>query len=109
MISASFIFSQTEVTEEFLELDAMIARAAEATDGFLGKENWVSEDGTKRNSIYYWRDGTALAPFTRHPLHLEAKRHYQEWYGGFHVVISEVTKSYGDGAFQHITPNTRAR
>ena len=92
-----------------LPSDKLIAEAAEATDGFLGKESWFSEDRQKRNSVYYWRDKTALGEFARHPKHQEAKRQYERWYGGFHVVISEVTKSYGDGAFAHITPNARDR
>ena len=107
MISASFIFTETDLTDEFFELDAMIADAAEATPGFLGKEAWITPDGGKKNSIYYWEDSTALRAFSTHPLHLKAKKRYDEWYGGFHVVISEVTKSYGDGAFDHLTPNSR--
>lgn len=39
----------------------------------------------------------------------EAKRQYQQWYKGFHIVISEVIRSYGDGALDHITPNARQR
>ena len=107
MISASFIFTETDLDQEFFRLDGLIAEAAEATPGFLGKENWMTADRGKRNSIYYWKDQTALKAFSSHPLHLEAKQQYQKWYGGFHVVISEVVKSYGDGAFDHVTPNNR--
>lgn len=107
MLSASFIFTETALDDEFFRLDGLIAQAAEDTDGFLGKENWQTADGTKRNSIYYWQDQVALQAFSRHPLHQKAKQEYQKWYGGFHVVISEVVKSYGDGAFDHITPNNR--
>ncbi len=107
MISASFIFTETDLDEEFFKLDAMIAEAAEKTPGFLGKEGWVTPDGGKKNSVYYWEDQTALRAFSTHPLHLEAKAQYAKWYGGFHVVISEVIKSYGDGAFAHLTPNNR--
>jgi len=39
---------------------------------------------------------------------VEAKREYQRWYRGYHIVISEIVKSYGDGAFAHFTPNVRA-
>lgn len=107
MISASFIFTETDLDDEFFRLDGLIAQAAEATPGFLGKENWVTSDGAKKNSIYYWEDKAALKVFSSHPLHLEAKRQYQKWYGGFHVVISEVVKSYGDGTLAHVTPNNR--
>lgn len=109
MFSASFIFTERELDDEFFALDAKIEAAAAATDGFLGKESWVSVDGSKRNSVYYWRDREALGVFSRHPLHLEAKRQYERWYSGFHVVIAEVVKSYGDSAWSHATPNERAR
>ncbi|MEL6682329.1 MAG: DUF4188 domain-containing protein [Pseudomonadota bacterium] len=107
MISASFIFTETDLDDEFFALDAMIAQAAEATPGFVGKENWVSTNGSTKNSIYYWADKASLAAFSAHPRHLEAKKKYMKWYGGFHVVISEVVKSYGDGAVRHLTPNNR--
>ncbi len=107
MLSASFIFRETDLDDAFFRLDGLIAQAAEATPGFLGKENWVTADGAKKNSIYYWQDQAALKALSTHPLHLEAKKQYQKWYGGFHVVISEVVKSYGDGALAHITPNNR--
>lgn len=109
MLSASFIFTETNLDDEFFRLDGLIAQAAEQTDGFLGKENWVSTDGTRRNSIYYWAHEAALKAFSGHPLHLEAKAQYEKWYGGFHVVISEIKKSYGDGGIAHLTPNNRPR
>ncbi|MEL6746473.1 MAG: DUF4188 domain-containing protein [Pseudomonadota bacterium] len=109
MYTASFIFSERDLTEEFFALDAEIEQAALQTDGFLGKESWTAADGSKRNSVYYWRDLAALGQFAKHPRHLEAKRRYEEWYGGFHVVIAEVMRSYGDGALGHITPNERAQ
>ncbi|MEL7537925.1 MAG: DUF4188 domain-containing protein [Pseudomonadota bacterium] len=109
MLTASFIFTEKHLDDAFFELDAKIAAAAEATDGFLGKESWVASDGSRRNTVYYWRDKTALQRFSRHPLHLDAKRQYQKWYGGFQVIIAEVVKSYGDGALAHATPNQRAR
>ena len=46
--------------------------------------------------------------FSMHPRHIEAKRQYKKWYKGFHVVISEIQQSYGDGFFPHITPNSRS-
>jgi heme-degrading monooxygenase HmoA len=107
MLSASFIFTETELNDEFFRLDGLIAQAAEETPGFLGKENWVTADGAKKNSIYYWQDQASLKVFSSHPVHLEAKAQYETWYGGVHVVISEVVKSYGDGALAHVTPNNR--
>ncbi|WP_237072817.1 antibiotic biosynthesis monooxygenase family protein [Pseudaestuariivita rosea] len=104
---ASFIFTEKHLDDEFFKLDAMIEEAAIATPGFLGKESWIAADQSKRNSVYYWTDKDALDQFARHPLHLKAKRQYEKWYGGFHVVISQVTKSYGDSQFDHVTPNSR--
>lgn len=108
-LQVSFIFIEKRLDAEFFALDALVDEAAQATDGFVGKESWVSTDGARRNSVYYWRDDAALRRFSRHPAHLEAKRMYDRWYGGFHVVIAEIRKSYGDGAIEHVTPNARPR
>ncbi|MEM1378174.1 MAG: DUF4188 domain-containing protein, partial [Pseudomonadota bacterium] len=91
------------------ELDGLIEEAAKANAGFVGKDVWVSEDGQRRNSTYYWKDKAALGEFARHPLHLKAKKQYERWYTGFHVIISEVTKTYGDGGIDHVTPDARAK
>ena len=107
MLQVSFIFTEKDLTAEFFALDALIEGAAETTEGFLGKDSWIAADGGRRKSVYYWRDENALAEFARHPDHLEAKRRYREWYAGFQVVVSELRRSYGDGALDHITPNDR--
>jgi heme-degrading monooxygenase HmoA len=109
MYNASFIFEPGTYDEKFHELDALIEAAANATVGYLGKEVWKSEDGTKTNAIYYWQNLESLKEFASHPKHREAQRQYKLWYKGFHIVIAEVIKSYGDGALTHITPNQRAR
>ena len=49
----------------------------------------------------------SLRAFSVHPRHLEAKSQYTRWYKGFHIVISQVLRSYGDGTIAHITPNQR--
>ena len=107
MYAAAFIFEPGADDERFHTLDALIEAAAVANPGYLGRETWYSEDRTRLNATYYWRDLDALKVFSAHPQHLEAKREYQRWYKGFHIVISEVVRSYGDGALSHITPNSR--
>jgi heme-degrading monooxygenase HmoA len=107
MYSASFIFEPGEYDDEFHRLDDLIAEAARATKGFLGSEIWRSADGKRTNATYYWADLDSLKEFSSHPKHLEAKSQYSRWYAGYHIVISEVVKSYGDGAFPHATPNER--
>jgi len=107
MISAAFIFEPGTYDERFLKLDAAIEAAALATPGYLGRETWQSEDGKRFNATYYWTDQSALKAFSNNPDHQEAKRNYQLWYKGFHIVISEVIRSYGDSAFTHITPDNR--
>jgi heme-degrading monooxygenase HmoA len=107
MFSAAFIFEPGTCDDRFHALDAQIESAARANPGFLGSENWKSSDGRRVNATYYWTDLASLKAFSNDPSHLEAKRHYQQWYKGFQIVISEVVRSYGDGAFEHITPNFR--
>ena len=104
MISAAFIWEPGTYDAEFNELNALIEEAAISTPGFIGVESWCSEDGKRNNATYYWNSLESLKLLSVHPKHIEAKRRYSEWYNGYHVVISEVIKSYGDGAFSHVTP-----
>lgn len=107
MYSAAFLFEPDDYDARFRELDARIEAAAKATAGYLGRESWRSTDGRTANATYYWDSLQALKQFSSHPDHLEAKREYARWYRGFHVVVSQVLRSYGDGRFAHITPNER--
>jgi len=105
MYSAAFIFEPGTYDERFHTLDAQIQAAAASNPGFLGREAWQSADGKRFNATYYWADLESLKAFSRNPQHLEAKRDYQRWYKGFHIVISEVLRSYGDDNLGHITAN----
>ena len=107
MYSAAFIFEPGEYDAEFHRLNAIIDAVARASPGFLGVESWRAVEGSRRNVTYYWRDLDSLREFSRHPAHQEAKRQHARWYAGYHVAVSEVLRSYGDGAFEHLTPNTR--
>jgi heme-degrading monooxygenase HmoA len=108
MYSAAFIFEPATYDARFHALDAQIEAAAQSNPGFLGRETWQSEDGKRFNATYYWADQESLKGFSQNPQHLEAKRDYQRWYKGFHIVISEVIRSYGDDQLTHITPNHRS-
>jgi heme-degrading monooxygenase HmoA len=108
MYSASFIFEAGTYDEEFHRLDALIEAAASATPGYLGQETWKSASGERSNVVYYWATLESLKAFSAHPQHLEAKSRYQQWYKGFHIVIAEIIKSYGDDVLKHVTPNERA-
>lgn len=109
MYSVAFIFEPGEYDEEFHALDALIQEVAESMEGYMGKESWQSADGAKKNSTYYWKDEQSIKEFSSHPRHLEAKRQYARWYNGYHVVVSEVRRSYGDGGISHMTPNRRMK
>ncbi|HEX2082896.1 MAG TPA: hypothetical protein VHF86_05360 [Xanthomonadaceae bacterium] len=69
------------------------------------------------SAAFIWEPGTYDAEFHRlsaikalstHPVHQQAKREYARWYAGYHIVVSQVLRSYGDGAFEHVMPNARA-
>lgn len=109
MYCVAFIYEPGEYDAEFHRLNELIDGVAKSMEGFLGTESWVSEDGKRRNATYYWSNMDALKEFSTHPHHLEAKRQYSRWYAGFHIVISEVVRSYGDSFFPHITPNERRK
>ena len=109
MYSAAFIFRPGTYDEEFHRLNGLIDDAANATEGYLGAETWQSADGQTLNATYYWESLDALKSFSAHPHHLEAKKQYSRWYDGYHIVVSEVIRSYGDDTIAHLTPNDRKR
>ena len=108
MYSVSFIFEPGTFDARFHELNAAIDAVARATPGYVGTESWRSPDGARANAVYYWESLEQLRAFSTHPLHIEAKRSYQRWYRGFQIVIAQIVRSYGDGAFGHVTPNERS-
>ena len=79
-----------------------------AATRILGAESWQAADGDRRNATYFWSDLETLKLFSNHPAHQEAKRQYARWYSGYHIVISEVLRSYGNGTLEHFTPNERS-
>ena len=107
MFSATFTWEPGDYDDEFHRLNAIIDDIARSSPGFAGSEAWRSADGRKNCVTYYWASLDMLEAFSRHPAHCEAKRQYARWYRGFHVVISEVLRSYGDGGVDHVTPNER--
>jgi len=107
MFSAAFIFKPGTYDGEFQRLNGLIDEAANATDGYLGAEILHSADGKTLNATYYWESLEALRSFSKNPHHLEAKKQYGRWYDGYHIVVSEVIRSYGDETIQHATPNDR--
>ncbi len=109
MVIASFIFEPGQYDAEFHRLNDIIDSVARSLPGFLGAESWQSSDGGRRNATYFWDSLDTLRTFSTHPVHQDAKRQYAKWYNGYHIVVSELVRSYGDGAFAHITPNERQR
>ena len=108
MYSVAFIWEPGEYDAEFQRLNARIDAVARALPGFLGVECWQAAEGTRRNATYYWDSLETLQAFSTDRLHQDAKRRYARWYAGYHVVVAQVLRSYGDGAFAHVTPNARA-
>lgn len=107
MYSVAFIWEPGQYDAEFQRLNAHIDAVARALPGFLGVESWTALAGTRRNATYYWDSLETLKAFSTHAVHQEAKRQYARWYAGYHVVVAQVLRSYGDDAFGHVTPNQR--
>lgn len=107
MYVASFIFRPGTIDQEFHDRNAEISSRAASIDGFLGEESWRSPDGTLRNAVYYWATKDGLDRFVRDPEHRAAKGKQRQWYQGYHVIISEVTDTYGDGRLPHVTGDAR--
>ena len=102
MISAQFIFRPGTYDEEFHRLDAEIEAFVASIPGFLGVEKWISFDGKTKNSMYYFESMDSMFELARFEAHREAKSKYQNWYDGYQIVVSEIKKSYGDGAVETI-------
>ncbi|EEE05639.1 antibiotic biosynthesis monooxygenase family protein [Burkholderia multivorans] len=107
MYIAAFIYKPGEVDEEFHRLSAIIDGIATSLPGFVGAESWRSADGRLVNASYYWRDEASLKAFASAPQHLDAKRQFRKWYGGYRVVISKVERAYGDGTVEHFVQDSR--
>lgn len=108
MYCVSFIFQPSHYDDEFYRLNEEIDKVATSMAGFCGVEKWKSENENKYVVHYYWDDLDSLKEFSGNPYHVEAKRNYKKWYKGFHIIISEIIKSYGDGLLgDHIAPNER--
>lgn len=108
MYCAMFMWEPGVYDADFHRLNDLIGELARSLPGFLGVDSWQSQDGSRKCANYYWRDLDTLKTFSIHPTHQEAKRQYARWYKGYHIVVSEVIRSYGDGNFAHITPNSRS-
>lgn len=107
MLQAAFLFRPRRTDAEFDALNARIAARAAGIDGFVGEEAWRSPDGTLALAIYYWSHREALDRFVRDAVHRKAKGRQAEWYDGYHVVVSEVVSTYGDGRLPHVTGDGR--
>ncbi len=101
MYQSTFTFAKGEFDTEFFTLDQVIADAARSIPGYLGEEAWENGETGLISNVYYWESLAALEELMRHPAHIEAKRKQSAWLNGFHVVVSQVVGSYGDGRIVH--------
>ncbi|BBP02419.1 antibiotic biosynthesis monooxygenase family protein [Sulfuriferula nivalis] len=101
MYSATFIFDKKQYDEEFYKLDSAIAEIAKNSAGYLGEEAWENPETGRVSNVYYWETLEGLQELIKHPTHLKAKASQAKWLNGYQVVISQVIRAYGDGAFHH--------
>jgi heme-degrading monooxygenase HmoA len=101
MYSATFIFDKKQYDEEFYKLDNAIAEIAKNSVGYLGEEAWENPETGRISNVYYWENMDGLQELMKSPKHLEAKAAQSKWLNGYQVVISQVIRAYGDGAFSH--------
>lgn len=101
MYSATFTFAKGQYDGEFHRLDQAIAEVAKAIPGYLGEEAWENPTTGLISTVYYWRTLAALQKLIEHPLYVAAKQQQAKWLNGYHIVIAEVLRSYGDGGIAH--------
>ena len=98
MYSSTFTFAKREFDGAFHALGQAIAQVAKAIPGYLGEESWENPANGLICNVYYWATREALM---QHPMHRAAKAQQARWLQGYHVVIAQVTGSYGDGGIPH--------
>jgi heme-degrading monooxygenase HmoA len=102
MYSSTFIFATKQFDDTFHRLDQEIAKVAKTIPGYLGEETWENSASGLTSNVYYWQSLDALQMLIQHPAHLEAKAAQSNWLNGYQVIISEVIRTYGDGALEHL-------
>ena len=73
------------------------------TSGYIGEEACENPETGRASNVYYWQSLEGLHEVMKHPKHLEAKAAQSNWLNGYQVIISQVLRSYGDGAILHPT------
>lgn len=101
MFTSTFTFAKRAFDDDFHALDQSIAQFAKTIPGYLGEESWENADNGLICNVYYWENREALEALMKHPAHRAAKAQQARWLQGYHVVIAEVTGSYGDGTIAH--------
>jgi heme-degrading monooxygenase HmoA len=101
MYTATFTFAKGEYDDEFHRLDEAIAEAAKSIPGYLGEEAWENAASGLVSTVYYWETLESLQQLIQHPMHLEAKERQARWINGYHIVVAQVLRSYGDGGIAH--------
>lgn len=109
MFQASFLYRPGTLDSEFHRVSGAVADEAAQMEGFLGEESWTCRDTGLCNAVYYWRDRPSLDAFVRAAAHRAAKRQQARWYDGYHVIISEIVATYGDGRLAHVTGDSRRK
>lgn len=103
MINCQFIFEFLGADDDYTRLDNAIDTYATSLEGYIGTEVWYSDDRRLKNASYFFESMDAVRELAAYPQHIEAKAENQRWYGGYQIVVSEVTTSYGNGKLSHLT------
>ena len=101
MYTATFTFAKGEFDDEFQVLDQAIAEVAKSIPGYRGEEAWENTTSGLISTVYYWDTLEALQQLIHHPKHIEAKERQSKWINGYHIVVAQVVRSYGDGGISH--------
>lgn len=103
MYSATFIFDIKQFDEDFYELEQEIANLAKQTVGYLGEDTWENADTGRIGTIYYWESMDGLQQLMKDQKHMADKISQFGWLNGYHIVVSRVLHTYGDGVISHPT------
>lgn len=89
-MASIFNYYLSEDLTGYAEYDTLTLDLVKEMPGFLGYESMKFEN--RGMFISYWQDRESMLIWSKHPIHIEAKKFGKnKWYNYYHSAVAEVT------------------